>query len=228
MITNTWKMLDTERGISFLRYTRKHSIHEGKRLAWNNHMIEKMLPHFEKKRIAIDVGANYGFVSNELATEFNVVISSEIIPEVRACLKENMQHNKNVKIIETGLYNYTGKHQILFSPTMTGHTGSNTLKEAKNIQLESRLCAVTTLDKLVGDRDDIDFIKIDVEGEEFKVLEGATKTLKNSNPLVLIEMHSNSIVKNDLMNIEILWNNDYRFIARYGHDYLFKKKKQKI
>jgi FkbM family methyltransferase len=38
------------------------------------------------------------------------------------------------------------------------------------------------------------FIKIDVEGSELKVLEGAVETITNSSPVVLIEIHTSEIL----------------------------------
>lgn len=226
-IKNTWKILKNEKGLSFLHHAGDVSIYEGHKLSWNNYMLENLLSYCDNTRVAIDVGASYGFVSNELATRFGEVLSSELIPEIRDCLKENMKHNLNVTVIDAGFSYYKGTQRVEFCPVITGHTGikKNTNKKFKKTL---KMCHVTTIDRLVGNRTDIDFIKIDVEGGEIKVLEGADRTLRTNDPVVLLEMHNDSNVNRDLKIIEYLWNHDYRFVARHYDDYLFKKKKRKV
>lgn len=226
-IKNTWKILQGEKGLSFLHHAANVSIYESHKLSWNNYMMEKILPYFENKRLAIDVGASYGFVTNELATQFDEVLSSEIIPEVRDCLKENVKHNTNVTIIEAGFSYYKGRHRITFYPQVTGHTGTNKIKN-ETLAREARICEVTTIDLLMKNRNDVDFIKIDVEGHELKILQGAERTLKTNNPLIMLEIHNHAAASGDLKIIEYLWNRDYRFFARHDDDYIFKKRDIRI
>ena len=72
---------------------------------------------------------------------------------------------------------------------------------------------------------DVDFIKIDVEGHELKVIEGAKETLSNHNPLVMIEILKD--VPNGLVNaIEIgqfMAKLGYKLMLRHNEDFLFSK-----
>jgi len=53
-------------------------------------------------------------------------------------------------------------------------------------------------------------LKIDVEGEELKVLEGATRTLNEYEPTIVMEVH----FRNDLEQItELLKRHDYDMMA---------------
>lgn len=44
----------------------------------------------------------------------------------------------------------------------------------------------STIDQVIGDRMDIDLIKLDVEGEEISVLKGARKVMAHNNPVFLV------------------------------------------
>lgn len=57
---------------------------------------------------------------------------------------------------------------------------------------------ITTLDHFADTLDIIDkinFVKIDVEGMEFEVLEGATQLLRQTKPIILCELHSAEIAQ---------------------------------
>jgi FkbM family methyltransferase len=41
----------------------------------------------------------------------------------------------------------------------------------------------------------VDLIKIDIEGEEYNALKGATKTIKRFKPKIIIEIHSKNLWK---------------------------------
>ena len=57
---------------------------------------------------------------------------------------------------------------------------------------------VTTLDEfasMLGALDKIQLVKIDVEGAELKVLEGTTRLLRQSKPILLCELHGADIAR---------------------------------
>ncbi len=56
-----------------------------------------------------------------------------------------------------------------------------------NPDIEEIVVRTITLDEIIGGDEKIDFVKIDVEGAEMKVLKGAKKVIANSKPLVLFE-----------------------------------------
>lgn len=220
---NSWALLETEKASSFVKYAQNYTIEQGSRLAWNNNMLEKILPYCKNKRVAVDIGASYGFVSNELASEFQTVYSSEIIPDVRECLRKNMKFNFNVSIIEHGFLDFTGRHKIFLYPEFSGHsTIKNIPFEKFKVRRRERICPVKTLDRFTMGRKDIDFIKIDVEGSELKVLKGASNTLLNNDAVLLLEILNNDI-DNALRIIEFLKLYNYQYIEKHHEDYLFIK-----
>jgi hypothetical protein len=72
---------------------------------------------------------------------------------------------------------------------------------------------------------DVDFIKIDVEGHELKVLEGAKETLSKHSPLVMVEILKD--IPGGLVNaIEIgqfMAKLGYKLMLRHNEDFLFSK-----
>ena len=46
-----------------------------------------------------------------------------------------------------------------------------------------------TIDNLLGPQDQIDLIKVDVEGAELRVLRGAAHTVKALHPNIIVEVH---------------------------------------
>jgi FkbM family methyltransferase len=74
-------------------------------------------------------------------------------------------------------------------------------KENIQHQIGSETVRVTTIDKFCENKDRINFIRMDVEGYEYEILKGATKTLrKNIN--IQMEVHPLSIKNlNDFLDI---------------------------
>ena len=69
----------------------------------------------------------------------------------------------------------------------------------------------------------IDFIKIDVDGFEYKVLCGAVETIKNSNPVINIEMKSDKRNKTVRLCKVLLRELGYNRVNRVKHDEIWAK-----
>ena len=66
----------------------------------------------------------------------------------------------------------------------------------------------------------IGFIKIDVEGFEYKVLQGFENTIINNKPVIFIEIHNSDI--NSKITLSKLYEFGYRKVLKLTHcDYLF-------
>jgi hypothetical protein len=69
------------------------------------------------------------------------------------------------------------------------------------------------LDQLITGK--VDFIKIDVEGMEFEVLDGATRVIRESRPKIMIE-----VFRPQISRFETWLNaNDYRVAQRFDNVY---------
>jgi len=65
--------------------------------------------------------------------------------------------------------------------------------------------------------DQLDFIKIDVEWFELRVLQGAENTIRKHKPIIYIEMHDTEGF-NFMKNLDL----DYRILYSHGADRLYK------
>ena len=70
-----------------------------------------------------------------------------------------------------------------------GISGSfdKTFIEGRGIDYTEHELAVTTIDELYKDYNDIILIKLDVEGLELSAIRGAQETIKNNYPILLLE-----------------------------------------
>ena len=144
-----------------------------------------------------DVGANVGFFSllaARLTGPQGNVISFEPLPENLDRLRENVERNhfSNVKIfpVALGAANQEQVFQVSERPTW------GKLKDvgpaAPDKYLSDIRVGVRRLDDLVaeGAFPPPDLIKIDVEGAEVAVVEGAVETLARYGPALIIELHA--------------------------------------
>lgn len=58
---------------------------------------------------------------------------------------------------------------------------------------ERRLVPATTVDALAAQHGDPQLLKIDVEGHELRVLQGATRTLERARPGLFVEVHGGEL-----------------------------------
>jgi FkbM family methyltransferase len=102
----------------------------------------------------------------------------------------------NIKSLNYAVYSKQGKIKLYLPNEQAGHTIYNTVisdraqSEKKFVEVEA-----STLDCLLQSngikQEDINWIKIDVEGAEYEVLKGATNILSNSKDIsLLIEIHN--------------------------------------
>lgn len=134
--------------------------------------------------VVIDVGAclgDYTATFSEFVGPTGQVHAFEPNPPVFACLKHNMQSYLNVTIYPVAL----GERQRMSSIIPDEHNiGASYLAGMGSISVF----------KLDGyDFPTIDFIKIDAEGYEPLVLEGAQETLLRLKPVLLVEIDQRAL-----------------------------------
>lgn len=85
-----------------------------------------------------------------------------------------------------------------------------------------------TLDKFVEKEKNI-FVKIDIEGGEYRALSGSKKLMEESNATFLVELHAwgdKDLRKYPHHIIKLFYQSSYEMSKRYNH-YLFKKSARK-
>ena len=136
-----------------------------------------------KKRTMIDVGANIGTWSRTMCNRFDNIIAFEPAPQNVIAFKKNLDGYYNVDLIEKGLSDKTQNNvRFYLNNVNCGHIA---IKKTDTEDQGDFFANITTLDNF--NYKNVDLIKIDVEGDEFKVLKGAEETIKRCRPYIVIE-----------------------------------------
>jgi FkbM family methyltransferase len=143
----------------------------------------------------IDVGANLGYYTISLANwvgPTGLVVAFEPFPGNFAILEKNVHLNQlqNVILERSALSDCNGSLQLIYgveeqfsaTPSVGGYAVEG---ERVSINVPARRLD----DYAAGLERTPDFIKIDVEGAELAVLEGARRTLAAVGPILLVEIH---------------------------------------
>ena len=128
------------------------------------------------RRRAVDAGAHVGFWSEWLARRFEHVEAFEPHPLMQACFIDNVTH-RNTTLHRCALGEGDGQVALNYDSNNSGMSHVSVEKSGQT--------AMRALDSFGFD--DLDFIKIDVEGFEARLLRGAADTLRRNRPLLLIE-----------------------------------------
>lgn len=133
-------------------------------------------------RIAIDAGANAGLYTYWFAQSASHVHSFEPQPQVFRRLERSVP--ANVTSYNVALSDHQGE-EVLHIPHGSG--GEASLRDlGSDSTIEDVTVTVRTLDSY--NLTNVGFLKIDVEGHEESLLEGARATIGESKPLVFIEL----------------------------------------
>jgi FkbM family methyltransferase len=146
---------------------------------------------FVRNKIVVDCGANFGNHSLYYSLFAKTVISIE--PDIVALekLEQKLKLNsiKNVICLNCGV----GSENLVKTPFYCA-TGDNLgvssfIKNFSHQNLTSINVSLRTLDSILSELKIIqcDFIKIDVEGFDYEVLQGAHKTISTLAPVIQIE-----------------------------------------
>ena len=130
-------------------------------------------------QVYVDIGANIGtlaLAASSLVGESGKVIAVEAHPATFNHLESNVKLNNfmNISLIHSAVG--SGKGKIIFSNINSDDQNKVLVQSANGIEVK-----LDTLDNLLSAEPCIDVLKIDVEGYEKFVLEGATDTLKKTN-----------------------------------------------
>src|SRR5829696_798285 len=160
---------------------------------------DDIIEHFTPKQgdIVIDIGANIGrytIISSKRVGTKGKVVAIEAHPGNFEILNRNIKLNQLTNIIPLNYAAYSKETKIkLYVPDEeSGYTIYHTLMERtgkKFVEVNAN-----TLDYLLQlneiRQEEVNWIKIDVEGAEFEVLKGATNVLSKSKDIaLLIELH---------------------------------------
>jgi FkbM family methyltransferase len=152
--------------------------------------------YIDKKRDVIDVGANIGFFTVLFAKTITTgkVFSIEPTRNALNYLYRNLEINGVMDKVEVFEGVVSNKNGIVQIKTVFGKEEYSSLGVMKHPSLKNEVYDVhdvmsITIDDLVKTRSiDPGFIKIDVEGVEYAVLDGMRTILRNSRPIIVLEL----------------------------------------
>ncbi len=187
-------------------------------LIWMKHLIEKVLPIskqlqarfiyrkiigsldpemsyvinlLKKRRRFIDVGANVGIYTYFFSKHFESIDAFEPLEEI--CYRISKLDRKHIATHNVALSNKGGS-LTFYIPIINGSPNAPLASlERRMAPFETRQVMVKKLDDY--NFDDVDLIKIDVEGHEDSVIEGAEQTIKRTKPLIIVEIEQRHISK---------------------------------
>tara|TARA_B100001057_G_C22782770_1_gene924326 strand:- start:116 stop:781 length:666 start_codon:yes stop_codon:yes gene_type:complete len=188
----------------------------------------RALSYVKNWRLAIDIGANIGLWSKDLSSFFDRLVCFEPNEFCIDYLKKNIDLNKStINSFALGSKNETKDLLIhstnsgassFINKTKTGYDyKSNPIYGEFSVETKALNVEVKKLDSFKYTN--IDFIKIDVQGFELEVLEGAIKTLINNDPILCIEEDS----PGDSKSLKFLEDYNYQVIDIINKEHILKK-----
>ena len=147
-------------------------------LDYQKNKLDAALKFVKNFTTAVDAGANYGIMSYNLNDKFSKIYSFEVETQVRECLKKNVEkfHLDNVIVCDCGL---SDKEEAVALNYLKNTFGTYINKT------ESGIYICKTLDSF--ELSEVGLIKLDCEGYEPYILQGAEKTIKKYKPVILME-----------------------------------------
>jgi FkbM family methyltransferase len=138
--------------------------------------------------VVLDIGANVGFytlLAARMVGPSGRVLAFEPLPDNLPVLRRHLAVNglTNVDVIPAAVASRSGSRRF-----NTGeYPATGQLSELGGIEVD-----VVSLDDLraAGRLSRVDLMKIDVEGAELEVLEGARAVLEEFRPVVIMELHN--------------------------------------
>lgn len=147
---------------------------------WDIDHLEAALPFVKQWRCAVDGGAHVGTWSRYLAARFARVLAFEPAPDTYECLERNTFGLENVARIKAALGAERAAGSIVDDTTRPGNTGARYVQPQRGASIE-----IVRLDDF--GLQDLDLLKLDVEGFEAFALAGAAATLERCRPVVIVE-----------------------------------------
>lgn len=140
------------------------------------HMLETLRRESSERAFAVDVGANIGLTSLAMAAAgFDEILAVEPIAEPASTMERNIAANRLQQRIDLRRVAAGNEPGVLRFALMEGSSEQSSVSPDGNYQVQA-----VTLDALLREAREptVDFLKIDVEGHELAVLQGATATLQ--------------------------------------------------
>lgn len=183
LVGNVWLPAGEEHFVEMMTLNRKnHREVEGK-LTYQYRKLEAAMKRIppERRRVALDIGAHVGLWAMWLVKEFDRVECFEPVGQFADILPYNMRPAENYALHRCAVGDAPGFVALTINPAITGNTHVLPGRPGDT--------PVRTIDSFGFTN--VDFIKIDVEGFELRVVQGARETLLRERPYMVLEQKGN-------------------------------------
>ncbi len=175
-----------------------HLIMEG---TWEPWIADVVQSHLKAGMKAVEVGANVGFYSLLMARAIapgGRLVCFEANRELATLVRQNLHINGygpqtgTARVVASAVADTPGTRKFY---TFATYMGGSSLLEIAAVEGDERTeveVPCTTLDLQLSDFGPVDFMKIDAEGAELMILQGATEVIGRSpNLTMVLEFHAN-------------------------------------
>lgn len=177
-------------------------IEDSGRLDHDRNVIPIFTELIREGGVALDIGAFIGDHTVSYATRAKRVIAIEPNPEAYECLVHNIQFFENIVPMNCAIGDRTGfvhlQKQLNAGATFIEGVSDHGIPLVRLDELEF---------------DTLDFVKVDVEGYELKVLRGGINTFRKLKPIVALEINLSALCRNgdSLREIQALMLGDFGY-----------------
>lgn len=190
---------------------------------------------YQRSRLTLDIGCNMGMNLLPYSEFSEKVYGWEIQPEIADVAERIIQLNEkeNITIFQNGLGSEPTTVDVRYASAndtegykAQDHHGTGRVNWSDDLPpVHVTKCSVNTLDSY--NLTNVDVVKIDVEGYEGRVIEGAHKTFLSNRPIIQVEMEGWCERYGDDSNDIFNWfiENDFIAYDRRGnmHTYFYKR-----
>lgn len=177
---------------------------DGQSLDFKSHIKDDpvealVMRHLRDSAVYFDIGANNGYYySLKVAKRLpnSKVYAFEPDQKILYHLRKNIKFNvlDNIVVIPYALTDYIGVAEITDGLGASNYLASNTnLSGAPTRKVECN-----TLDNFIAKNniDRLDFIKVDIEGGEYRFLKGAKRSIERFKPVMILELTDKLLQRN--------------------------------
>lgn len=158
-------------------------------LRYDRQTIAVMKKVLRTDSVCIDVGCHKGEILDlilDYAPE-GKHFAFEPLPVFYKNLQEKYQNNANIQIFDIALWKEKGSTTFQYVVNAPAYSGLKQREYKEAPEIQEITVQTDCLDEVIPEGVKPNFIKIDVEGGEFGVLEGAKKILSLYQPIVIFE-----------------------------------------
>lgn len=184
------------------------------RLTYQASKYRMALRACRQRRVAVDVGAHVGLWSWMMAHDFAEVHAIEPVETHRACWRQNVTA-PHAHLYACAIGAEAGFVDLVSEPTSSGDTRVKRVAPDAGVELR-------TLDSF--ELPLLDFLKIDCEGYEVFVLEGARETLARCRPTIIVEQkpgHAQRFTRSEREACDLLASMGANCVGETHGDFIF-------